>query len=169
MAHRKKRRSHRRTFSNPLKSLSGIMSAPREMVSKDFLVQAASTAAGFMLPNIAMSYLPATLISGSKIKYYGAKVLTIAALSAAAGMINKKYAKAVLLGGGVSLLIEAYAEFHQMMAPAPAPAKAAGTNAYYGPNLGAFYGGPQERISQYYGPGISDDLVLSADDQLFGL
>jgi len=140
MARRKHRRHHRRSLSNPF-SANALLSAPKEMISSQFIMEAAGVAAGFVLPNMAMNYLPVTWRS-TTISYYASKVATVAVLSAAAGMVSKRVSKFVLVGGGVSLLLDLYTEFvggHGPVAPS-APATPTGTSAFYG-NLGAYYGG----------------------------
>lgn len=154
MARRKhRRRSHRRSLMNPL-SPSALLSGPKEMVTKEFAVEAVSVAAGFVLPGVVMSYLPPTL-RDTKIKFYGTKLVSIAVLSAAAGMVSKKASRMVLLGGGVSLLLDLWTDFRASSTPAPA----AGTKAYYGGMQGTDY---------WYGPNIGDDIVLSeSGDEAF--
>lgn len=153
-SHRRTRRSSRSMsiFRNPLgASLSGITAAPRQMISKDFLMEAASVAVGFVLPNIVMTNLPASL-RDSRLKGYAAKVAVVAVLAGASGMVSKRVSKAILLGGGVSLLLDLYTDFvapmiHGVVAPAPAA-----TAAFYGnpgdPGMSAFYGNPGD-------PGVS--------------
>lgn len=137
---RRHRRHHRR-YRNP-QLVQQLMSTPKELVSTQNIMEAAGVAAGFILPNMAMNYLPATWRS-TTISYYVSKVATIAVLSAAGNMVSRRVAKFVLVGGSVSLLLDLYAEFVKGVAPVSpaAPATApAGTQAFYG-NLSAYYGG----------------------------
>lgn len=156
-----RRRHHRRRRSlalrNPL-SASALLSAPKQMVSKDFLIDAGATAAGFVLPNVTMAYLPVSL-RDTKVKYYAVKVGTIAVLSAVAGMVNKRWSRAVMIGGGAALLLDLWEEFKSRTTPV-APA-ATGTKAYYGPGINGtdhFYGGMN---------GVGDDVVVADDPGAF--
>lgn len=155
--HRRHRRRSRSLLSNPLSSVSGFLAKPKEMFTKEFAVQAAATAAGFMAPNIVMNYIPAQF-RASKITFYVTKVAVVAGLSAVAGMANKNVSRAVLIGGGVSLLLDAWAEWQAHAKAAATPAATTtptGTSAFYGPGMGAFYG---DRT------GMGDDLVLTSPD-----
>ncbi len=139
MVRRKHRRHHRRSLSNPF-SANALLATPKEMISSQFIMEAAGVAAGFVLPNMAMNYLPVTWRS-STLTYYASKIATVAVLSAAGSMISKRIGKFVLVGGGVSLMLDLYTELTKGMSPAaPAPAAAPATNAFYG-NLSAYYGG----------------------------
>lgn len=146
-ARRTRRSSHRAVsiFRNPLgSSLAAVTSAPRQMISKDFLTEAASVAVGFVLPNIVMTNLPANL-RDQRWKGYASKVAVVAVLAGASGMVSKRVSKAILLGGGVSILLDLYTDFVAPMihgvGGAPAPS---GTAAFFGegndPGMGAFYG-----------------------------
>lgn len=142
---RSSRRRSRGLFANPGgKALTSILAAPREMATMDFAKDAASVAAGFVLPNMLVARLPANL-RDSRMKVYGSKVAVIAGLSAAASMVSKRASKMILLGGGVSLLLDAWVDF---LAPAlgqggGAPSTAAyygdegGTGVYYGDGAGS--------------------------------
>lgn len=134
------RRHHRRSLSNPF-SANALLAGPKEMISSQFIMEAAGVAAGFVLPNMAMNYLPVTWRS-TTLTYYASKVGTVAVLAAVGSMVSKRIGKFVLLGGGVSLMLDLYAEFMQGKMPvSTAPAAAPGaTSAFYG-NLGAYYGG----------------------------
>lgn len=164
---RKSRKSHRRArrssrsmsiFRNPVGGLvRSVSSGPREMLSKSFLTEAASVAVGFVLPNMVMTSLP-TSMRDAKWKGYASKVAVVAVLAGGASMVSKKVSKAILLGGGVSLLLDLYADYiaptiHGVIAPA-APT---GTAAFYGnpgdPGMGAFYGNPGD-------PGLSDGASI---------
>lgn len=148
MARRKhKRRRSGRALMNPF-SASGLLSKPREMFTTEFATEAVAGVAGFMLPNVVLGMLPVAF-KDSKLKIYASKVLVIAGLSTAAGMVNKKAARFVLLGGGMALLLDIWAEWRARATPAPA-----GTSAYYG--------GGDEGVGAYYGgdPFLGDDVVL---------
>ncbi len=135
------RRHHRRSLSNPF-SANALLSGPKEMVSSQFIMEAAGVAAGFVLPNMAMNYIPATW-RNTTLTYYASKVATVAVLSAVGSMVSKRVGKFVLVGGGVSLLLDLYTEFVGGKGPvttAPAGTTAPATSAFYG-NLGAYYGG----------------------------
>jgi hypothetical protein len=162
---RKGRKSHRRSrrsvsiFRNPIGgSLSAITSAPKQMISKDFLTEAASVSVGFVLPNIVMTYLPANL-RDARWKGYASKVAVVAVLAGASGMVSKRVSKAILLGGGVSLLLDLYADFVAPMlhgGGAPAPG---GTAAFFGeegdPGMGAFFGNDNDP-----GAGLGDGRAI---------
>jgi hypothetical protein len=118
------------------------MATPKEIISAENLTAAAGVAAGFVLPNMAMNYLPVTWRQ-TTMTYYLSKVGTVVVLSAAAAMISKKVSKMVLLGGSVSLLLDLYTEWMSGKTPAataPATTTPAATSAFYG-NLSAYYGG----------------------------
>lgn len=147
MAKRRRKSSHRRKHSRRSRGLalrnpiSSVLAAPREMVRKDFLTEAASVAAGFVLPNVIMPRLPMSL-RDSMPKAYLSKVAVVAGLAGAASLVNKRISKAILLGGGVSILLDAWTDF-----VAPAIMGGAGPlKAFYGdpgdPGVGAFYGDP---------------------------
>lgn len=114
------------------------------MMSSQFIMEAAGVAAGFVLPNMAMNYLPVGW-RATTMTYYASKVATVAVLSAAGSMVSKRIGKFVLVGGGVSLLLDLYTEFVGGKAPvttAPTTTTPAAA-AFYG-NLsgaGAYYGG----------------------------
>jgi hypothetical protein len=154
-SHRKRRRHSRSLLSNPFSSVSGLLSKPKEMFTKEFALQATATAAGFMAPNIVMNYIPVQF-RASKMTFYLSKIAVVAGLSTAVGMVNKTASRAVLIGGGVSLLLDLWAEYqaHAKATATPAPAPA-GTSAFYGPGMGAFYGDSR---------GMGDDLVLTSPD-----
>lgn len=140
MARRKHRRHHRRALSNPF-SANALLAVPKEMISSQFIMEAAGVAAGFVLPNMAMNYIPVGWRS-TTITYYASKVGTIVALTAAGSMVSKRIGKFVMVGGAVSLMLDLYTELMKGVSPAAtAPATApAGTQAFYG-NLSAYYGG----------------------------
>ena len=144
--HRRHTKRHNRGLRlNPSGALAAVAAGPREMVSGEFVKEAASVAAGFILPGLLMPRLPLALRDQTW-KAYASKVVVVAGVSAAAGMaISKRAAKLVLLGGGVSLLLDLYADFvaptlGRMSAPTPST----GTGAYYGndgdPGVSSFYG-----------------------------
>jgi len=143
MARRRHKRHSRRSLSNPF-SASSLLATPKEMVSSQFIMEAAGVAAGFVLPNMAMNYLPVTWRS-SVMTYYASKVATVAVLSAVGSMVSKRVGKFVLVGGGVSLMLDLYTELTKgtspaAVAPAPAGTTAPATSAFFG-NLSAYYGG----------------------------
>lgn len=152
--HHRKRRRHSIALRNPF-SPSAILAGPKEMVSKEFIVDAASAAAGFVLPGLAMNYIPVTF-RNTTIKFYAAKVATVAVLSAAGSMVSKRASRMILLGGTISILLDVWTQFKAQGGASPAPAK--GTDAYYG-----------EGIDAYYGPGINDGGVFLADDNDAGM
>jgi hypothetical protein len=137
------------------------------MVSGEFVKEAASVAAGFILPNLIMPRLPYALVDQTW-KVLASKVVVIAGVSAVAGMVvSRKAAKLVLLGGGVSILLSLYDAYvgpmvNQALLPAPHPATPSGTQAYFGNagdpgvsngyDLSSFYGNPGD-------PGMADSLA----------
>lgn len=134
-------RRSRRSLSNPF-SASALLSGPKEMISSQFIMESAGVAAGFVLPNMAMNYLPVTWRS-TTMTYYASKVATVTVLSAVASMISKRVGQFVLVGGGVSLMLDLYTEFvggKAPVTPAAPTTTAPATSAFYG-NLGAYYGG----------------------------
>lgn len=149
MKHRKTRRSHRRSmmFRNPVGgALAAVTSGPRQMIRMDFVKEAASMAVGFMVPGLLITRLPVFMIDATW-KRYASKVLIVSLTAGIAGAVtNKRVARAVLLGGGLSVLLDLYADFvaPQIMrigAPASAPAASTGTSVYYGDEgTGAYYG-----------------------------
>jgi len=159
-----KRRSHRRVRRhrgfriNPGGALAAVTAGPREMVSGAFVQEAAGVAAGFIIPGLLLPRLPVSWRDQTW-KAYVSKIVVVSALSAVSGMaVSKRVAKLVLLGGGVSLLLDIYADFvapaiSGVMAPAPKPK---GTSAFYGnagdPGVGAYYGNAGD-------PGVSDSLA----------
>jgi len=146
---RKHRRHHRRHFLNP-GGLKGLLAAPKQMVSGSFVIEAVSVAAGFVLPGMALAYVPANFRGPQKWKYYMSKVGVIAATSFVAGYVSKKARRLVLLGGGVSILLDIWTDFVSMRGAA-APA---GTRAFYGnPGMPGVSG-----VDAYYGtPGVGDN------------
>lgn len=153
------RRSHRRArglFSNPSfgGSISAVTAPVKEMVRKDFLVEAVSVAAGVMLPAVVTTrFIPAAW-RNTTFKGYAVKAGVVAGISAFASIaFGKKVSRAVLLGGGVSLALDIYTDFVGPMVgnavgsmlPAPTgalPAPAPGAATYFGDrNLAAWYGG----------------------------
>lgn len=134
--HRKRHHRRHRYLSNPL-SPGALLSKPKEMFTQEFALEAVGVAAGFAAPDIVMGYLPAGF-RDSKVKFYASKILVVAALSTmTAALGQKKASRFVLIGGGVSLLFDLWAEWQARSRPAPAP----GTSAYYGDEgMGAYYG-----------------------------
>lgn len=141
------RKHRRRRYSNPAHALSvkGLLSGPKEMISTGFIMEAAGVAAGFVLPNVVLNYVPATW-KAAKWQFYTAKIATVAALSAAASMVSKRVSRFVLVGGGVSLLLDLYTDFMGHGTAAAAPAAAPGTQAYFGPDLSMYYGDEVEMM-----------------------
>jgi len=112
------------------------------MISKDFLTEAVAVAVGFVLPNIVMTSVVPAQFRDARWKGYGSKVAVVAVLAGAAGMFSKRVSKAILLGGGVSILLDLYTDFvAPMVAGGLAPSS---VKAFYGedgdPGMGAFYG-----------------------------
>lgn len=149
-SHKSKRRSHRRSrsmslYSNP--AMSGVLAAPKALFKKDFVTEAASVAAGFVLPNIVMARLPASFRNATW-KGYASKIAVVAVLAGASNMVSKRVSKAILLGGGVSLLLDVYADFIAPAISGLAP-KMSGVDA--------FYGNHPSGMGAYYGDGLSDN------------
>ncbi len=159
-----RRRSRRssRSLSNPI---SAVLAGPRQMASKDFLTEAASVAAGFVLPSLILPHLPASFRNSTP-KAYASKVVVVAALAGGASMINKRVSRAILLGGGVSILLDAWTDFvaPALMGFGGEPAK---TGAYYGdpgdPGTGSFFGNPGD---PGVGSGIGD--AFGGDGEAWG-
>lgn len=164
MGNPRKRRSHRRShrrasrrgrrhslFSNPIGgSLSAVSAPVKEMISKDFLMEASSVAAGFVLPGIVTNkFVPATW-RNTPMKGYAVNIGTVAVVAALASFVNKRASKAILLGGGVKVILDLYTDFvapmlGSVVSAAPAtpalPAPAGGTATYFGDRgMGTFYG-----------------------------
>lgn len=136
---RRHKRSYGRALSNPF-SVSSILAAPKEMVSSQFIMEAAGVAVGFVAPTMVMNYLPATWKSQTW-SYYLSKVGVIAGLYTVGRMVSPRVARFVLVGGGVSLMLDLYTEVISGKSPAmvPAPAPTTGTQTYYG-DLSTYYG-----------------------------
>lgn len=154
------RRSHRRSrgmrlFSNPM---AGVMAAPKQMMSKSYIVEAASVGAGFLLPNAVLSRLPANW-RNSTVKAYASKVAVVAVLSTVAGKISKRAGQAILLGGGVSLLLDVYADF---IAPKIA-SMGAGAAAAPAAGVSTFYGGQDQGVNTFYGDSAMSGLSGAGD------
>lgn len=143
------RRSHRRSsrrsliLRNPLgSSLAAVTSGPREMASMEFLKEAGSVAVGFVLPNVAVGMLPIQFRDATW-KVYASKVAVVSGLAAAGKAVaGNRVAKAILLGGGVSILLDAYQDFVVPALGGAAPSLK-GVDAYYGEKGGG--------VSAYYG------------------
>ncbi len=151
-----KRRHHRRGRReiSLLRNPGGAVMAPvKELVSPDFLIDAAGAAVGFVLPNIIVVHLPATW-RDSQLKVYGVKTGVIIGLSVLGGVANKRLGKLLLLGGAISLALDAYTDFiapHLMAAPAAAPQAAQGAQSSSGTaGVDWYYGAPG--LEWYYGP-----------------
>lgn len=162
------RRPHRRSgrslarLSNPLPA---VLAAPRQMASKEFVTEAASVAAGFVLPSVILPRLPIQL-RDSTIKSYASKVAIVAVLAGGASLINKRVSRALLLGGGVSILLDVWTDF---IAPAVMGATGAGVSAYYGdpgdPGVGTYFGNPGD---PGVGASIADAFGGSGDGEAWG-
>jgi len=142
MKHRKTRQSDRRGLRlNPSGALAAIASGPKEMIRMDFVKEAASVAVGFVLPNIVVNRLPAQFRDATW-KVYASKVVVVSALAGVGAMVNKKVGRAILLGGGISIILDLYADLLAPMVGGAMPAAAPKTSAYYGDqdSMGAYYG-----------------------------
>ena len=112
------KKHHRRSsslaiFKNPL---PGVLAAPKEMLRTDFVTEAAAVAVGFIVPGIAMTYLPVSL-RNAPWKGYLSKFGVIAALGGGVSLVSKRTGRAILLGGGVALLLDLYTDYvHPMIA-----------------------------------------------------
>jgi hypothetical protein len=149
--HMARRHKRRRTFSNPA-GIKGLISAPREMIKGSFVVEAAWIAGGFVLPGMVLGYVPGNIRGPQRWKYYVSKVATIAVVAVAAGMASKRARRLVLLGGGVSLLLDVWTDFVSMRGGITGVRGVDGTEAFYG-NPG------MPGVSAYYGtPGVGDDV-----------
>lgn len=158
---RKSRKSHRRSHRrssrgirlNPGGALSAVLAGPREMVTADFAKDAASIAVGFVLPDMVLTKLPVNLWN-SRPKFYASKIAVVAGVAAASSLVSKRAAKLVLLGGGVSILLNAWADF---IAPAIGQVTApASTGTYYGNSAGTgvYYGQSDSGMGVYYGESV---------------
>ena len=169
MKHRRK--SHRRARRggllrlNPGGALAAITAGPREMISGEFVKEAVSVTAGFLVPGFLMPRLPLVLRDATW-KAYASKMVLVGGISAVAGMaVSKRVGKLVLLGGGVSILMDLYADFvapmlSGVMAPR-AVAPSSGTSMYYG-NAGDPGMSDGYDLASFYGnagdPGVSNSL-----------
>jgi len=154
---KKHRRHARRSYGlrlNPSGALAQVMSGPKAMIKMDFVKEAASVAVGFVLPNLVVSRLP-VMFRDATWKVYASKVVTVSALSAVAGMWNKKVSRAIMLGGGISILLDLYADYIAPRLGGVAASAAPKTGAYYGDNLSTYYGGMEEG----YAPEGTPDLA----------
>ncbi len=129
----RKHRRHRRRYSNPL-SAKALLDQPKQLLKADFAMEAVAVTGGFVAPGMIMNYVP---ISFRDVpwKFYLSKVAVISGLATAATMIKPRIGRMVLLGGGVSLLMDIFQSFMAHATPAPAA-----TKAYYGPGIHAYYG-----------------------------
>ena len=146
--HKKHRRRHRALIHNPF-SASALMSKPKELLSGEFFMEAVAGTAGFVLPNVVLNYAPIAF-RDTKVKFYAAKLVTIGLLSVVGNGHSKKTGRIVMLGGVISLLLDAWTEWKARSAGAPPKT---GTSAYYG------------GMEAYYGPGIEDmgDAIEGVD------
>lgn len=154
---RRKRRHTMKSMSllrNPIKgTLAALTQGPKEMVKVEFLKDAVAVAGGFVLPNMVISKLPASL-RDSQWKVYACKVATVSLLAGVSGMVSKRVQKAVLLGGGISILLDLYADFvAPRIAGVAAPAAPAGTSTYFG--MDAYYGG-HDGVGESVVDGVGD-------------
>ena len=98
-------------------------------------MEAVAVTGGFVAPGILMNYVP-TNFRDVPWKFYLSKVAVISGLAAAGTMFKPRIGRMILLGGGVSLLMDVFQTFMaSRTAAAPAAAK-----AYYGPGIHAYYG-----------------------------
>lgn len=156
--HRRSRRLHRNPGAALIaRPLSALTAGPREMIKVGFLQEAASVAVGFVAPNLLLPMLP-LWARDARWKVYASKAVLVGAVASAAGAVTSKRVRdAILLGGGVSILLDAWADF---VAPAVG-----------GPSLredmGAYYGEPtNEGVAAYYGEPTNAGLADGGD--LFG-
>ncbi|HXT00359.1 MAG TPA: hypothetical protein VN915_06765 [Elusimicrobiota bacterium] len=175
---RSHRRHHRRSsrssiFRNPIGgSVAAVMGPAKEMISKQFLVEASSLALGFVLPGIVTSKFVPASYRNTAAKGYAVKVAVIAGLAGATSLWNKRVSKAILMGGGVSLVLDIYTDFVAPMlggvlgaasAPAALPAPAGGTATYYGDRgVGTFYG--DNGLGAYEGASIGSAFGGAGDN-----
>lgn len=155
---RRRRRSSRSLLPNPLGgALSSVVAGPKEMISAEFAKDAIAVAAGFLLPNQLVMRAPAAM-RDARWKVYGTKVLAVAAVSGGVSVISKRASKMVLLGGGVSLLLDAYADFvAPKLAAAAAPAPAGGAAHYFGGDDGVgHWFGPDDGVGDLAGSAAAD-------------
>lgn len=143
--HKMAKRHHRRTRRsyglrlNPSGALQKVLSGPKEMIRMDFVKEAASVAVGFVLPNLVINRLPTTFRDATW-KVYASKVVVVSGLSAVAGIWNKRISRAIMLGGGISILLDLYADFLAPYIGAATAAAAPKAGAYYGDGIGTYYG-----------------------------
>jgi len=153
-----KRKSHRRIkYSvmrlNPGGALAKVLSGPKEMIRMDFVKEAASVAVGFVLPNMVVTRLP-TNFRDATWKVYASKVVVVSGLSALAAMWNKKVSRAVMLGGGISILLDLYADYILPNIGGATASAAPKTSAYYG--MDAYYGGMDEAVAPEGTPDLAE-------------
>lgn len=130
----RKRRHHRRRYSNPF-SPRALLDGPKQLIKADFAMEAVAVTGGFVAPGILMNYVPVNF-RDVPWKFYLSKVAVISGLAAVATMVKPRVGRMVLLGGGVSLIMDVFQTFMAARtAAAPAAAK-----AYYGPGIHAYYG-----------------------------
>ena len=141
------RKRRRRRYRNPA-LVGGLLAKPRQMFRQDFLMDAAGIAAGFMLPTMGIGFLPVQF-RDTPFKYYASKIGVIAGISTLAGAVSKRASRTVLMGGVVSLMLDAWTEIRSRTgAGGPAPEAAPeGTGYWYGDRAGA--GG----MGYWYGEG----------------
>ena len=136
---------HRKSIMlrNPIKgSIAAITEGPKSMMKMDFIKDAVSVAAGFVLPNMVITKLPAWA-RDQHWKVYASKVVVVSMLAGVSGIVSKRVQKAILLGGGISIIMDLYADFIlPRLSPAPAVPAPAATSTYFGTDgLSTYYGG----------------------------
>lgn len=129
----RRRRHHRRRYSNPF-SPKALLDQPKQLLKADFAMEAVAVTGGFVLPGMVMNYVPVTL-RDVPWKFYLSKVAVISGLAAAGTLIKQRIGRMILLGGGVSLLMDVFQSFMSARSAAPSAAR-----AYYGPGIHAYYG-----------------------------
>lgn len=120
------------------------------MLKPDFAMEAVAVTGGFVLPGMVMNYIPVTF-RDVPWKFYLSKVAVISGLTAVGSMIKPRLGRMVLLGGGVSLLMDVFQTFMAARSPAPAT-----TKAYYGPGIHAYYGDMEQGASMNTGDLVED-------------
>jgi len=130
----RRRRHHRRRYSNPF-SPKALLDQPKQLLKADFAMEAVAVTGGFVAPGILMNYVP-TSFRDVPWKFYLSKVAVISGIAAAASMVKPRIGRMVLLGGGVSLLMDVFQSFMAARTASAPPA----TKAYYGPGIHAYYG-----------------------------
>lgn len=143
---RTRARRHTSIMSNPLSVTKTVLAQPKEMLTASFAVDAGSVAAGYMLPQLAMGYLPYSF-RDTPLKTYGVKVAAVAGLSVLGNAVGgKRVGRMVLVGGGLMLLMDLWNDFvaprlSGASATAPAGSGTEGLGYWFGDNgLGHYFG-----------------------------